>query len=58
MKDINAAIRDLKKLHERACEMDFVRDPLSYALFHTWRKYDNEVKSNEAIRTVPDQQGW
>lgn len=58
MKDINAAIRDLKKLHERAREMDFVRSPLAYALFHTWRKYDNEGKSNETVRTVPDQQGW
>ena len=54
MKDI----RDLKKLHERAREMDFVRSPLAYALFHTWRKYDNEGKSNETVRTVPDQQRW
>lgn len=57
MKDINAAIRDLKKLHEQACKKDFVRNPLAYALFHTWKKYDNEDKSNETVQTVPDQQG-
>lgn len=57
LNDIDTAIRDLKQLHERACKMDFVRDPLAYALFHTWRKYDNEGKSNETVRSVSDRQG-
>ena len=37
---LEKAIEMLKKEYERAKGLDFVRNPLAYALYHTWRKVD------------------
>ena len=41
---LEKAIGILKKKYERAKQLDFVRDPLAYALFHTWKKVDERKR--------------
>lgn len=41
------AIEELKEAYEEAQELTFVRDPLAYALYHTWKKYDRMDKDNK-----------
>ena len=47
MKDIDRAIEKLKAEHERAEKIEFVEDPLCYALYHTWRYYDSMRKKRK-----------
>lgn len=42
MEDIEKAIKELKKQYEYAKENLFVRDPLAYALYKTWKKFDEK----------------
>ena len=39
---LQQAIELLKKEYDRAVKLEFVRDPLAYALFQTWKKADRE----------------
>lgn len=41
---LEKAIGILKKKYERAKQLDFVRDPLAYALYHTWKKVDERKR--------------
>lgn len=42
MEDIEKAIKELRKQYEYAKENLFVRDPLAYALYKTWKKFDEK----------------
>ena len=37
---LDDAIETLRKQYERAKKLDFVKNPLAYALYHTWKLYD------------------
>ena len=37
---IDTVIAELKKTYEEAKQLSFIREPLGYALYQTWRKYD------------------
>lgn len=39
---LKKAMRMLAKEYEAAKRKDFVYDPIAYALFHTWKKVDEE----------------
>jgi len=39
---LKKAIRLLEEEYERAKRMDFVRNPLAYALYQVWRKADSK----------------
>lgn len=39
--DLDKAIELLKSEYERAKKLEFVKNPLAYALYHTWKKVDN-----------------
>ena len=45
---IEIVIDDLKKNYEEAKTMGFVNNPIAYALYHTWKKYD--VNKKEVYR--------
>ena len=36
------AIILLEKEYEKALKSDFVRDPVAYALYHTWKQVDEQ----------------
>ena len=36
------AIEILKEQYEKAKQLEFVRNPLAYALYHTWRICDKK----------------
>ena len=40
MKDIDKAIKVLKEQYERALKLDFVRNKIAYALYKTWKIFD------------------
>ena len=44
--NIQKAIIELQKEYARAITLDFVRNPVAYALHQVWRKADRERKSN------------
>lgn len=37
---IDTAIKQLKEEYERARNLEFVRDPVAYALYQVWKKAD------------------
>lgn len=39
---IETAIRELLKEYERAKGLDFVRNPVAYALYQVWKKADED----------------
>lgn len=45
-KKIEKAIRLLESEYERALKLDYIRNPLAYALYQVWKKV--EGKSDEA----------
>ena len=42
MMDIETAIKKLRAEYERAKNLEFVRNPLAYALFQVWRMVDKK----------------
>lgn len=47
MDNLEKAIDNLRKNYEKAVQMDFVINPVAYALYQTWKKYDKENIKNE-----------
>ena len=41
------AIEDLKEEYEKAKDFTFVNNPVVYALYQVWRKYDTQKKDNK-----------
>lgn len=41
---LEKVIKMLEEEYERAKQKDFVRDPLAYALYHTWKKVDKRKR--------------
>lgn len=37
---LDGAIEHLKKEYERACKLEWVQNPLAYALYQVWKKVD------------------
>lgn len=46
-KKLHKAIRLLEQEYERAKEMDFVYNPIAWALYRVWKKVDGERDANE-----------
>ena len=42
---IQKAIQLLEKEYERAIKLEYVYNPLAYALYQVWKKADNEGSS-------------
>lgn len=40
MSEIEKAIIIIKEEYERALKLKYVNDPIAWALYHTWRKFD------------------
>ena len=47
LSDIGYAVMDLIEAYQRATASEFVRDPVCYALYQTWRKYYRARKEKE-----------
>ena len=47
LSSIGYAVMDLIEAYQRAKESEFVRDPVCYALYQTWQKYDRARKEKE-----------
>ena len=41
--ELREAVKLLKKQYEKALNSTYVRDPLAWALYHTWKMLDKEV---------------
>lgn len=41
MKDLSKAIKVLTQQYEKAKKMAFVRNPIAYALYQTWKIFDD-----------------
>lgn len=39
---LQQAIKLFEKVYEQAEQLEFVRNPLAYALYHVWKQADNE----------------
>ncbi len=46
---IETAVKHLRREYEAAVENKYVNDPLAYALYHTWKHYD-EVREKRRRR--------
>lgn len=46
---IEAAIKYLYKQYEKAKTMDYVKKPLAWALYQTWRYVDKEASINDSM---------
>lgn len=46
MMTLEKAIKLLEKEYERAKGLDFVRNPLTYALYNVWKQADREGSRN------------
>lgn len=44
MTELERAIQMLKEEYERARRLDFVRNPIAYALYNVWKKFDDKRK--------------
>ena len=42
MKDIDKAIKELMKQYERAKKLEIVRNKIAYALYQTWKIFDEK----------------
>lgn len=40
MKDLDKAIKLLKELYEKAQNMDWIKNKIAWALYHTWKIFD------------------
>lgn len=38
---IDRAVEILREEYEKACKNSVVRNPVAYALYQTWKRYDN-----------------
>jgi hypothetical protein len=45
--EIGYAVMDLIEAYQIAKDCEYVRDPVCYALYQTWRKYDRARKEKE-----------
>ena len=45
---IEEAIADFTKLYNEAKDYDYVRKPISYALYNAWRKWDAKEKPKKS----------
>ena len=46
---VEAAIESVKKEYYKACACEWVKDPLCFALYTTWKKADDERRKKELI---------
>ena len=46
--DIGRAVMDLIEAYGRAKEAEHIRKPISYALYQTWRRWDEKEKPRQA----------
>lgn len=44
---IETAIKKVKEEYDRAVNLEFVRDPIAYALFQVWKEADRSVKNEK-----------
>lgn len=44
---LETAIETIKQEYYKACAKEWVKDPLSYALYVTWKKADSERRKKE-----------
>lgn len=44
---LEKTIKLLKAEHDRALKLDFVKNPLAYALYQVWKKADKEMGGTE-----------
>ena len=44
MTDINKAIEVLKEKYERAQKLDWVKNKIAWALYQTWKKFDERSR--------------
>ena len=44
---IETAIKNLQTEYERAANLEFVRDPVAYALYQVWKKSNRSVKNEK-----------
>lgn len=49
---LERAISLLRKEYERARTLDYVRNPLAWALYQIWKKVDKEAPEVEAVQVV------
>ena len=49
------AIKRLKEEYDRAVKMEFVRKPMAWALYYTWKYYD--VKEKDRRETKAGKRG-
>ena len=42
------AIRKFNEFYDKALKSDYVEKPISWALYHTWKWFDNNEKSRRA----------
>lgn len=41
------ALENVRREYYKACATEWVKDPLSYALYNVWKKADSERKKKE-----------
>lgn len=46
---VEAAIESVKQEYYKACACEWVKDPVAYALYQTWKKADDERRKKELI---------
>ena len=44
------AIGDVFNLYQIAKDMDDIRKPISYALYHTWKEWDRKENSDKKVK--------
>lgn len=44
---LTKAVYELMRQHKKALSLKYVKKPISWALYHTWRILDNEEKERE-----------
>lgn len=45
---IDTAIKKLQEEYERAKKLDFIRDPVAYALYRVWRQAEKTGRAGNA----------
>lgn len=43
---IETAIKKVKEEYERAVNLEFVRDPVAYALYQVWKESDKSMEAD------------
>lgn len=39
-KELDKAIKELKKVYKESLKSDYIKQPLAHALYTTWKKFD------------------